>query len=114
MPRNMSFALTTPQMQARIKTVTRRMRWANLRAGEVLNAVEKGMGLRKGERVKLLGQIRIVSVGWEPISAITAEDVAAEGFPEWTPAQFIAFFCEHNRCAEETLVNRIEFEHLEG
>lgn len=114
MPRNMSFALTTPQMRARTKTVTRRMRWANLQPGEVLNAVEQGMGLRKGERVRRIGHIRVLSTRWEPISVITAEDVAREGFPGWTPAQFISFFCKHNRCAEETLVNRIEFEHMEA
>ncbi len=60
MPRNMSFSMTTAQFRARTKTVTRRLGWWNLKPGDVIMGVEKAMGLKKGEKVKRLGRIRIV------------------------------------------------------
>ena len=112
MPRNMSFSLTTPQMCQRSKTVTRRLGWSYLRVGEVINAVEKAMGLHKGEKVVTIGQLRVISVRREPLHAITADDCNREGFPEMTPTQFIQMFCRHNRCNPDTIVTRIEFQHL--
>ncbi len=50
--RNMSFMLTTQQMQDRTKDVTRRVGWWFLKPGDVIMAVEKGMGLKKGEKIK--------------------------------------------------------------
>ena len=75
--------------------------------------VEKGMGLKKGEKVKRLGIIRIVSAYPEQLSAIDAADVAREGFPDRTPAQFVAMFCKHNQVEPSYMVNRIEFEYLD-
>lgn len=112
MPRNMSFMLTTEQVKNRNKTVTRRLGSDNLKVGEVLNACEKCQGLRKGEKIVKLATIRIVSRTKEPLTDIWPEDVAREGFPHWTPERFIAFFCAHNRCSENELVNRIEFEYI--
>ena len=51
MPRNMSFALTTNQVKKKEKTVTRRCGWWFLKPGDVVNAVEKSMGLKKGEKI---------------------------------------------------------------
>ena len=112
--RNMSFALTTPQFLDGTKTVTRRNGWKFLTAGTLICAVEKGMGLKKGEKVKRLGVIRITSVRREPLNAITQEDCIAEGFPDLTPEQFITFYAKHNKCKPDTLVTRIEFEKLES
>jgi hypothetical protein len=112
MPRNMSFMLTTEQFKAQTKTVTRRMGWNTLKIGEVLNGVEKCQGLKKGEKMNKLGQIRIVSFRKEPLNAITKEDCVKEGFPELEPADFVAFFSKHNSCADDATVNRIEFEYL--
>ncbi|HWM26559.1 MAG TPA: hypothetical protein VNP98_17210 [Chthoniobacterales bacterium] len=39
---NMSFFMTTPQMRARTKFVTRRLGWWKLKAGKVLYATEQG------------------------------------------------------------------------
>lgn len=114
MPRNMSFALTLDQIQARTKTVTRRTGWTFLQPGDTLNAAGKTMGLRKGEKVTIYCQIRVVSVGREPLSAITQEDVILEGFPELTPEEFVAMFCEANRCGRDRVVTRIEFEYVES
>lgn len=110
----MSFSLTTPQMLARTKTVTRRLGWRELRPGTLLQAVEKSQGLKKGEKVRKLGVIRVVDVRHEELIAIVHEkaDVAREGFPGHTPGEFVRFFCSHNNCDERTFVTRIEFEHV--
>lgn len=47
--RNMSFALTTDQILAGTKTVTRRLGWLRLQPGDHLRPVRKCMGLRPGE-----------------------------------------------------------------
>lgn len=112
MPRNMSFALTIPQMRAKTKTVTRRDGWRNLSPGTLLWAVEKAMGLKRGETVQRIGLIRVVEVRAERLDAITQAEVIAEGFPRWTPEQFVDFFCTTNGVPPEYLVTRIEFRHM--
>lgn len=112
----MSFALTTEQMLARTKTVTRRTGWATLKPGTLLQAIEKGQGLRKGEKVRKLGVIRVVSVRRESLGKILTEPrgAAREGFPDLLPEQFVDRFCEHSGCAPSSVVTRIEFEHVDG
>jgi hypothetical protein len=113
MPRNMSFMLTTAQVKAGTKTVTRRMGWLNLKANTLIWAVEKCQGLKKGEKINRLRQIRVVDVRREPLSAITKDDCVKEGFPEMEPAEFLQFFSKHNKCAIDEEVTRIEFEYVE-
>lgn len=113
MPRLMSFALTTRQFKDRTKTVTRRLGWLHLRAGDIIEGVEKAQGLKKGEQVKYLGRIRITSTRREPLDAITADDVRREGFPGWSPERFIAFFTKSHKCTRDRHVHRIEFEYLQ-
>ena len=108
----MSFALTIDQIRNRAKTVTRRNGWWFLKSGDVVNAVEKAMGLRRGEKIKRICQIRIVSTWAEPLNAITGDDVEKEGFPGWTPQDFIEMYSKHNRCLDIDPVNRIEFEYV--
>ena len=112
MPRNMSFMLTTKQIKNRTKTVTRRIGWDFLRPGDIVNAVEKGMGLKKGEKIKYLCQIRIKSIRKESLFDITQADCVREGFPEMTPDEFVRFFCEHIGHVYIGKINRIEFEYL--
>jgi len=109
----MSFGLTTRQMLERSKTVTRRIGWWNLRKGEELLAVEKCMGLKKGEHQKVLGRIRVTGIVLGPLGGVTDEDAVREGFPHLTGAEFVEFFCKSMRCKPEQVVARIEFEHLE-
>jgi len=113
MPRNMSFSLTTEQMHKRTKTVTRRLGWWNVTPGEVINACEKCQGLKKGEKVKRIGQIRVINVTSAPLRNVTLEDVTREGFPDMTVDEFIFFFAATHGCKPDTFVNRIEFEHIE-
>lgn len=123
MPRHISFALTTPQFLDGSKDVTRRMGWANLKAGELLIAVEKSQGLKKGEKVRRLGTIRVVEARREPLRRMIEDldygfdETRREGFPKphpkYWPGTFVSFFCEtHKKCTPNSIVTRIEFEHV--
>lgn len=114
MPRNMSFAMTTPQFIARTKDITRRFGWLFLKPGDKICGVEKAMGLQKGEKIKRLGMVEVVSVRLEPLNAITQEDVRREGFPDWTPEQFIQMLVDHYKVDPTEIVNRIEFKYIDG
>ena len=111
----MSFAKTLVQFNARTKTVTRRDGWwdeendePRVRPGDVITGIEKGMGLRKGERQVVLHDVEVLNARREPLGAITPEDVAREGFPGWTCEQFIRFYGR----PRDHQVTRIEFKHL--
>lgn len=107
--RRMAFAVTTPAIEARAKFVTRRLGWARLRPGDLLRAVDRG----RGRAPRSLAILRVVSVRTERLDTISPEDVALEGFPGWTPAQFVAMFCESFGCAPETVVRRIAFDYTD-
>jgi hypothetical protein len=109
--RNMSFALTTRQYRERTKTVTRRDAWRFLKPGDRFMGVEKAMGLKRGEKIVKIEPAIVLSVREEPLKSITQEDVIREGFPDWTPQQFIDFLCKENGCTPEKMFNRIEFEY---
>ena len=114
MPRNMSFMLTTGQIRNKTKDITRRLKWLFVKPGDILNAVEKGMGLKKGEKVVRICQIRVVSTRLEELNKITKEDCIREGFPEMAPREFVEMFCKHNKYEETKTVNRIVFEYQEN
>jgi hypothetical protein len=122
--RNMSFMLTMQQIRDRTKTVTRRMGWVKLRPGDLVCAVEKGMGLKPGERIKRIRTIRVVNVQREPLNAMLEipaygmSESQKEGFGDHRtlqhPSEFVPFFCtSHKGCTPESLVTRIEFEYVE-
>jgi hypothetical protein len=114
MPRLMSVSLTEPQVRARAKTVTRRVGWLMLKPGDQLTLCRKVMGRKKGEPLDRITDVEVVSVRREPLNAITAADVAAEGFPEWTAAEFVAFFCDSHRGIQpDSDVTRIEWRYLD-
>jgi hypothetical protein len=112
--RNISFSKTTQQFRDRTKTVTRRLGWKFLKPGDRLMAVEKAQGLKKGEKVKRLGEIEVVSVCEEPVLGIEKypDDCRREGFPEMTPKDFVKFFCKHFRCDPLDDITRIEFTYV--
>lgn len=117
--RNISFMLTIPQMHAGTKDVTRRMGWWNLQPGQQLRACEKCMGLKAGEKIKVISIIEVISTRREPLRRMIDEVVYGfeecrrEGFPEMHPAEFVAMFCaSHKGCTPETEVNRIEFKQV--
>ncbi|MCQ8118493.1 MULTISPECIES: hypothetical protein [Methylomonas] len=105
--------MTTQQVANQTKTVTRRFGWWFLNPGDVVQPVEKAMGLKKGEKArKIGGQIRIVSIRREPLSAIDKADCIREGFPDYEPKDFTAMLQRRYNCGAHDEVNRIEFEYL--
>lgn len=116
--RNMSFSLTTEQVRDHSKTVTRRLGWTDkLKPGDILQAVEKAQGLRKGEHVTPIRLIRVVKVHAEQLATVYAPgETAREGFPDLSPSEFVLMFREANgrQIKDDTIVNRIEFEYVDG
>jgi hypothetical protein len=114
--RNISFALTTAQVLAGTKTVTRRHGWLGAQPGELLQGVRKGQGLRKGEKVERVRIIRVVDVRREPLSRLVddpeygREEMRLEGFPGLHPQRFIDGYFGG---ARDTVVTRIAFEYTE-
>lgn len=120
--RNMSFALTTKQIRARTKTVTRRLGWQFLKPGDLVRAVVKAQGLKKGEKVEPLGVLRIVGVRVEPLRrmlddfAYGHEECKREGFYAGfcsKPIFFVPWFCSTHNIDAGFPVTRIEFEYAE-
>jgi hypothetical protein len=101
--RNMSFMLTTEQIRNRTKTVTRRVGWTFLKPGDLIQAIEKGQGLKKGEKINRLAVLRVETVRRERLDLMNDEtgyglrEAALEGFPDSTGKQFVAMFCETHR-----------------
>jgi hypothetical protein len=112
--RNMSFFLTVNQLLDNRKDVTRRMGWRTLKPGALVRAVFKSQGLRKGEMVRPLGVIRIRKIDRVRLNDITPDECRREGFPKFTPEQFVDLFCREMRCEEDAMVTRIEFEFLKA
>jgi hypothetical protein len=121
--RNISFALTTEQILAGTKTVTRRLGWERAKVGDLLRPVRKGMGLKPGEKIEVLrSPIRIIDIRREPLRRMTddieygIEECKLEGFGEhpvycW-PSMFVEFFCaSHRPCTPSWTVTRLQFEY---
>ncbi len=119
--RNMSFALTVPQIQAGTKDVTRRLGWEFLKVGELFQPVRKCMGLRPGEKLeRLRAPLRVVSLRREPLDMMTTDldygmaEVRREGFEDhpvyrW-PSEWVRMFCaSHKGCMPHSVITRIEF-----
>lgn len=120
MPRNMSFSLTTEQVRSRTKTVTRRLGWKFLSVGTTLNACVKCMGLKPGEKIDRICQIRVKHIDREPLRRLLRSPVygqqecAREGFPEMVPQEFVDMFCREMGCSIDEEVTRIAFEYVTG
>jgi len=118
----MSVQLTEQAVVDRVKTVTRRLGWRTLEPGTRLTLCRKvmgrwhrdpGTGLVVVQPLVRLAEVYVWSVRREKVNEITLSDVAKEGFPDLTPAQFVAFFCEAMRCEPDTEVTRIEFRYMD-
>ena len=116
----MSFALTKQQIVDGTKTVTRRMGWLMAKPGQLIQPVEKGMGLKPGEKiVKLRTPMRVIGVRREPLNLMLFDldygltECALEGFGNhqsyrW-PSEFVKMFCStHKGCVPESIITRIE------
>jgi hypothetical protein len=111
----MSVSLTEDQVRARAKDVTRRAGWLMLEPGAHLTLCRKVMGRRNGEPLVRIVDVQVVGVRRERLDATTADDVRREGFPDWSPAEFVAFFCQtHQGVTPRSEVTRIEWRYLEA
>lgn len=117
--KNMSFALTTLQACAQVKSVTRRLGWLDLKPGILVQQVVKGMGLKPGEQVQKIHVIKAAVIRREPLRSIVdkprygREEMVYEGFPNMTTADFVDMFCaSHKGCTPESIVTRIEFKYV--
>lgn len=112
MPRLMSVALTTEQVRARRKTVTRRVGWQVLKPGDLLTLCPKVRGRRAGEPLERIVTVEVVSIRREQLDHITPEDVVAEGFPDMTPTEFVEFFtATHRGVTASTEITRVEWQY---
>lgn len=118
--RNMSFSMTTPQFLDGSKDITRRFGWWNAKPGQIVMGVEKGMGLKKGEKINKLGPIEIISVRPETLQAMLddlkygMEELRREGYPFGcrSPACFVSTLLKGTSKKITDPVNRIEFKRL--
>lgn len=116
--RNISFALTTDQVRARTKTVTRRVGWLHLKPGTLLRGVVKCQGLKKGEKVEPIATIRVVDVRREPLRRLFDDwgygesETIREGFPNEDPHSFALWFAGSHGIDLSDEVTRIEFEYV--
>lgn len=119
--RNISFAMTTAQILAKTKSVTRRVGWRSLKPGDFLCAIKKGMGLRKGEHIERLAIIHVVRVCREPLRRMLDDpaygraECILEGFGDdqdrGTPEGFVEFFLAGHDCTVDEPITRIEFDY---
>ena len=115
--RLMSFAMTPDQIRDESKTVTRRFGWWFLKPGDRVRPVLKAMGLKKGEKIQPLLRpgrcIEAVGTRPEALNRITKSDCIKEGFPTFTPKDFVDMICKHYRCVRDKAINRIEFKYVD-
>ena len=116
--KNMSFSITTEQVINREKTVTRRWGWYNAKPGDRYRAVEKAMGLKKGEKMVSLAIIEVVRAEQDPLLALEIAsygpvEMTREGFPGRHPAEFAEMLrkIKPKACKEDHPM-RIEFKYV--
>ena len=120
----MSCSMTIPAVNARTKTVTRRHvdTWKDLKPGDRLTLIEKGMGLPKGAQQVELAEVEIVDVRVETLGMVAFEKWATkrEGLPEMTCQEFIMMWAASHgygahidpRVAVNIECRRIEWRYL--
>lgn len=112
MTRLMSVSHTEDAVRARTKTVTRRLGWRTLKAGDRLTLCRKVMGRKPGEPLVRIVDVEVVSVRRELLALVTDDDVRREGFPEWSRLEFLRFFGMHMGALPHDEVTRIEWRYL--
>lgn len=119
--RHMSFALTQNEYVSRIKDLTRRDGWTNLKPGDSFVGVDRVMGFQKGEHPVKFHPSVCISNAPEPLNDIVKRpfrdghfEVAREGFPAWigNETEFVKLYVKCNGGPEDKIINRIEFRHI--
>jgi hypothetical protein len=70
------------------------------------------MGRKPDEPLVRLADVEVTSVMRIPLDWISPDDVAREGFPDWTPLQFVQFFTDHMGGDPRQVVTRIAWRYL--
>lgn len=100
-----------------------------LKAGDKFQAIEKGQGLKKGEKVKVLALCECISNEPEKLSEIAANpyrpshmspnghhsECELEGLCDLDEESFITHFCEINKakkCKPDSIIRRVEFKYV--
>lgn len=98
MTRRMSCSMTIDAVRDRTKTATRRHidTWKNLKPGDRLTLIEKGMGLPKGAQQVVLTDVEITDVRIEPLGCVTPRECALEGFPGMLPIDFMIMWAKNH------------------
>lgn len=121
----MSCSMTVDAVLARTKTVTRRHvdTWKDLKPGDRVTLIEKGMGLAKGERQVVLAEVEIVGVRVEVLARVVlAGERSKEGLPHLSGPEFVDMWCRGHGYASVTdglarlslPCRRIEWRYLDG
>lgn len=118
MTRRMSCSMAVAQVRDRTKTVTRRHidTWRDLKPGDRLTLIEKGMGLPKGARQVVLAEVEVTDVRVEPIGMVDEHECAREGFPSMGPGGFVTFWLRshgYKVLDSLTVCRRIEWRYLD-
>ena len=119
MSRRMSCSLTIDAVRNRTKTVTRRHvdTWKDLKPGDRLTLIEKGMGLPKGAKHVVLAEVDVIFVDTIWLSPINSTELAAEGFPHMTANEFISMWLNSHsyqrwQNPNHVMVRRIEWRYF--
>lgn len=93
MSRRMSCSMTVEAVEQRIKTVTRRHpdTWRHLKPGDPLTLIEKGMGLPRGAKQRVLDEVVVVSNELETLRQVDDDEVKAEGLWDRAVTEGAAF-----------------------
>ena len=92
---------------------TRRIGWKFAKPGDHVTLCRKVMGRKKDEPLERIADVELVSVTDTILDTITADEVSREGFPGWTPYEFVDFFCRHMKVESWVTVTRIEWRYLD-
>jgi hypothetical protein len=85
----------------------------------MIKAVEKCQGLKKGEHVKPIAIIQVISKRREPLNDLIYDpgygfnEICYEGFHPMKAEDFVSMYCKHNKCKPTEFITRIEFEYVE-
>jgi len=108
----MSFYHTTTAVRNRTKTHTLRLGWKHLKPGQQIEAVVKARGVPIAQ-IEKMADIQIVSVTRRPLESITQQEVIDEGFPDWTPTQFVEWYCRKMKCQPSIVLGFIRFTYID-
>jgi len=114
--------MTIDAVRDRSKTVTRRRvdTWKDLKRGDRLTLIEKGMGLPKGARQVVLCEVEVVDVRVEWLDLIMRESAGTrrEGLGHMTAYKFARFWADSHGYKKRSLLTvmcrRIEWRYLEA